>query len=417
MKVGECMALSDREIKSAKAKAKDYKLSDGKGLYLLVTKAGGKLFRLKYRFEGKEKKLSLGAYPSVSLKAARTICDDAKEKLAQGIDPSFYKQSEKEAKQESLANSFEVIALEWRSVMQKDKAETTQRRVSNILTQYIFPLIGKLPINEIPISSILATLKAIEKKGAIETTRRARQLISQIYRYAIATGRAERDPIPDLRGAFEPQHVKHHSAIIDPKGVGHLMVAIDNFEGTLVVKTALKFSALFFCRPGELRHLKWASINKAESRIEIISDKTKQQHIIPLSSQALLLLDELRPLTGRSEYILPSARGLSRPMSENAVRTALRTMGYDNDSMTPHGFRAMARTLLDEVLEYRIEWIEQQLAHSVRDANGRAYNRTKHLVQRTEMMQRWSDYLDEIKEQASAKNIIPVNFKQEKNNN
>jgi integrase len=398
------MALSDREIKSAKARDKDYKLSDGKGLYLLITKAGGKLFRLKYRFEGKEKKLSIGSYPEISLKKARSVCDDAKEKLADGIDPSFYKQSIKEAKQESLANSFETIALEWRSVMQKDKAATTQKRVSNILKQYLFPHIGKKPINEIPISSILATLKAIEKKGAIETTRRARQLISQVYRYAIATGRAERDPIPDLRGAFEPQHVKHHSAIIEPKEVGHLMVAIDNFQGTAVVKAALKLSALFFCRPGELRHLKWDSINEAEKRIEIISDKTKQPHIIPLCKQALLLLDELEPLTGRSEYIFPSARGRSRPMSENAIRTALRTMGYDNNTMTPHGFRAMARTLLDEVLEYRIEWIEQQLAHSVRDPNGRAYNRTKPLNHRTEMMQRWSDYLDKLKEEALPEN-------------
>jgi len=400
------MALSDREIKSAKARDKDYKLSDGKGLYLLITKAGGKLFRLKYRFEGKEKKLSIGSYPEISLKKARSVCDDAKEKLADGIDPSFYKQSIKEAKQESLANSFETIALEWRSVMQKDKAATTQKRVSNILKQYLFPHIGKKPINEIPISSILATLKAIEKKGAIETTRRARQLISQVYRYAIATGRAERDPIPDLRGAFEPQHVKYHSAIIEPKEVGHLMVAIDNFQGTAVVKAALKLSALFFCRPGELRHLKWDSINEAEKRIEIISDKTKQPHIIPLCKQALLLLDELEPLTGRSEYIFPSARGRSRPMSENAIRTALRTMGYDNNTMTPHGFRAMARTLLDEVLEYRIEWIEQQLAHLVRDPNGRAYNRTKHLKQRTEMMQRWADYLDKLKEEALPENVF-----------
>lgn len=405
------MALSDREIKSVKPKDKDYKLSDGKGLYLLVTKAGGKLFRLKYRFEGKEKKLSIGSYPDISLKKARSIRDEAKERLAEGVDPSFYKQAVKEEKQESLANSFETIALEWRSVMQKDKAETTQKRVSNILTQYLFPFLGKKPINDIPISSILATLKAIEKKGAIETTRRARQLISQIYRYAIATGRAERDPIPDLRGAFEPQHVKHHSALVDPKDVGRLMVAIDNFQGTPVVKAALKFSSLFFCRPGELRHLKWESINKEEKRIEIISDKTKQQHIIPLSKQAILLLDELELLTGRSEYILPSARGRSRPMSENAVRTALRTMGYDNESMTPHGFRAMARTLLDEVLEYRIEWIEQQLAHSVRDTNGRAYNRTKHLKQRTEMMQRWADYLDELRKQALANNVVTANFK------
>ncbi|NRA17479.1 MAG: integrase arm-type DNA-binding domain-containing protein [Oceanospirillaceae bacterium] len=404
------MSLNDREIKSAKAREKDYKLSDEKGLYLLVTKAGGKLFRLKYRYQGKEKKLSIGSYPDISLKVARGIRDDARTKLADGIDPSLFKKILKETQRSNLENSFEVVALEWFSIKQKDKATGTKERVNNIFNRYLFPMLGPLAINEIPTSTILATLKAIEKRGALETTRRARQLVSQIYRYAIATGRADRDPIPDLKGAFEPQRVEHHSAMTEPKDVGHLMVAIDNFRGTLVVQTAMKLSALFFCRPGEIRHLKWESINSEELRIEIISDKTKQPHIIPLSRQAITLLDELHPLTGRSEYILPSARGRSRPMSENAVRTALRTMGYDNDTMTAHGFRAMARTLLDEVLEYRIEWIEQQLAHAVKDPNGRAYNRTKHLKQRTEMMQRWADYLDELREQALAKNVVTGNF-------
>ena len=405
------MSLNDREIKSAKAREKDYKLSDEKGLYLLVTKAGGKLFRLKYRYQGKEKKLSIGSYPDISLKVARGIRDDARTKLADGIDPSLFKKTLKETQRSNLENSFEVVALEWFSIKQKDKATGTKERVNNIFNRYLFPMLGPLAINEIPTSTILATLKAIEKRGALETTRRARQLVSQIYRYAIATGRADRDPIPDLKGAFEPQRVEHHSAMTEPKDVGHLMVAIDNFRGTLVVQTAMKLSALFFCRPGEIRHLKWESINSEELRIEIISDKTKQPHIIPLSRQAITLLDELHPLTGKSEYILPSARGRSRPMSENAVRTALRTMGYDNDTMTAHGFRALARTLLDEVLEYRIEWIEQQLAHAVKDPNGRAYNRTKHLKQRTEMMQRWADYLDELREQALAKNVVTGNFK------
>ena len=408
------MPLSDREIKSAKPKDKDYKLSDEKGLYLLVTKSGGKLFRLKYRINGKEKKLAIGPYPDVSLKKARDARDQARIEISNGIDPAQAKKEEKAAKLLVIANSFELIAEEWFEVKQKDKAVTTRNRVINILKQYLYPAIGSLPINEIPTSAILIALKAIESKGALETTRRARQLISQIYRYAIATGKAERDPIPDLKGAFEAQHVEHHSAMTEPKEVGHLMVAIDNFQGTLVVKSALKLSALFFCRPGELRHLKWNDINSDEQRIEIISAKTKQPHIIPLTRQALVLLKELKLITGRSEYILPSARGFTRPMSENAVRTALRTMGYDNDTMTPHGFRAMARTLLDEVLEYRIEWIEQQLAHAVRDPNGRAYNRTKHLVQRSEMMQRWADYLDELKAQALAKNVITGNFRKAK---
>lgn len=405
------MPLTDRAIKAAKAREKDYKLSDEKGLFLLVTKTGSRLFKVKYRFNGKEKKLSLGAYPDINLKEAREKRDSARKLLANGVDPSAHKKATKAANRLCSENSFEVIAFEWFKTQLSDKTEGYQARVKRALEIHIFPNLGHLPITEITAPALLNTLRAIEDKGSIETAHRTKQLTGQIFRYAIATGRAERDPTPDLKGALRPAKPKHLAAITNPKDAGRLLVAIDEFQGTAVVKAALKLSALFFCRPGEIRHLKWSDINHDEQRIELVAEKTHQQHIIPICSQALAILKSLHPITGNGEYIFPSARGRSRCMSENAVRVALRTMGYENGTMTPHGFRAMARTLLDEELNFRIEWIEQQLAHAVRDANGRAYNRTKHLVQRAEMMQRWADYLDQLKAQAMSGNVITANFR------
>ena len=257
-------------------------------------------------------------------------------------------------------------------------------------------------------------LRKIEGSGKIETAHRVKQLVSQIMRYAIVTGRAESDPAAALTGALKSPNKKHFAAITTPKEAGQLMAAIDNYQGTAVVCAALKLSPLLFCRPGELRTLEWADLNWDEKRIEIPAErmKIKEPHIIPLSTQALTILNELQLLTGRHRYVFPSARGASRPLSENGVRTALRTMGYDNTQMTAHGFRAMARTLLDEVLGFRIDWIEHQLAHAVKDANGRAYNRTKHLPQRAEMMQRWADYLDQLRTAALTSNVVTGNFKE-----
>lgn len=405
------MPLTDRQIKAAKPQEKDYKLSDEKGLYLQVTKAGSKSFRLKYRINGKEKKLVLGLYPDITLIKARKKRDEARKQITEGIDPQAHKQAAKATSLLNAENSFQAIALEWFASHMKDKAETHRVRAKRILEVDLFPVIGSKPIQEITAPMLLMALRKTEHRGAAQTAQRSKQLAGQIFRYAIATGRAERDPTPDLKGALAPTATKHHSALTEPKDVGRLLVAIDSFTGTHTVKAALQISALFFCRPGEIRNLKWSDVNQEEQRIEITASKTHQQHIIPLSTQALRILEELHPVTGRSEYIFPSARGMSRCMSENALRVALRTMGYDNDTMTPHGFRAMARTLLDEVLGFRVEWIEQQLAHAVKDANGRAYNRTKHLKQRTDMMQRWSDYLDQLKAQALAGNVITGNFR------
>jgi integrase len=405
------MALTSKKLESAKPKAKDYKLSDGEGLYLLVKKNGSKYWRLKYRILGKEKLLAIGVYPQISLSNARSEKSKAKLLLSQGIDPNEKRKAEKHIAIANSENSFRGISLEWFDTHQKDKTDRHKSRVLARMVNDLFPVLGHMPINKISAPILLDVLRVIEKRGAVESAHRTKQIAGQIFRYAIATGRADRDPTPDLKGALQSPSKKHHSALIEPKDVGHLMVAIDNFNGTIVVKTALHLSALFFCRPGEMRNLKWTDINYEENRIEIVASKTNDQLIIPLCSQAIQLIETLKAYTSKSIYLFPSARGNSRCMSENAIRVALRSMGYDNDSMTPHGFRAMARTLLDEVLEYRIEWIEQQLAHTVKDANGRAYNRTKHLKQRTEMMQRWADYLDELKEQALAKNVVTANFK------
>lgn len=391
------MSLTDKQAKSAEPREKTYKLSDEKGLYLEVTPKGQKYWRLKYRFAGKEKRLAIGVYPEVSLKLAREKRSEARNLLSNGFDPSTIKKERKLLSIELNNNSFESIGLEWFKIRQADKTEGHQNRVKRAMEQDLFPTLGSRPIGEINAPDLLNTLRLIENRGAIESAHRTKQIAGQIFRYAIATGRADRDPSADLKGALMSPVKKHFAAITDPKEVGRLMLAIDQSNSTIVVKSALKFSALFFCRPGELRHLKWSDINNEEHRIEITAEKTKQQHIIPLSRQAEDILKQLKPITSRSIYIFPSARGASRCMSENTIRVALRSMGYDNDTMTPHGFRAMARTLLDEVLEYRIEWIEQQLAHAVKDPNGRAYNRTRHLTQRAEMMQAWADYLDKLK--------------------
>jgi integrase len=405
-------AMTAKEAATAQRQDKDYKLSDEKGLYLLVTKTGRKYWRMKYRYLGKEKTLAIGVYPDVSLKDARVSRDEARKLLSQDIDPNESKQHAKQQAMMAAANSFEAVALDWLKVRSADKSTSYQTRVKRALELDIFPTLGKRPISEITAPKLLSVLRLVEKRGALETAHKLKNYMSLIFRYAIACGMAERDPAADLRGALTTRQVIHRAAVITPVDAGRLMARIDAFDGTTTVKHALKLSALFFCRPGELRQLEWSEVNWDENVIEIPAEKMKmrESHMIPLCNQAVELLQELYAINSRSKFVFPSARGASRPMSENAVRTALRTMGYANEDMTPHGFRAMARTLLDEVLGYRIEWIEQQLAHAVKDANGRAYNRTKHLAQRFEMMQRWADYLEELKAQAEAGNVVTANF-------
>jgi len=394
------MPLTDKQIKAAKPKEKTYRISDEKGLYLEITNKGQKYWRYKYRFQGKEKRLAIGVYPNVTLKEARLAHEKARIQLHEGVDPSVNKKALKANSEQDDQNAFKVVAREWLRTRMLDKSEGHIKRVARAIEDDLIPKLGNTHMAEITAPVLLQTLRAIEERGAVETAHRTKQIAGQIFRYAIATGRAERDPSADLHGALKTRVKSHHAAITEPADVKKLLLAIDEYTGSFHVKAALQLSALWFCRPGELRQLEWSNINETDNRVEIVSSKTKQQHIIPISIQAQAIIDQLKSLHSKSKFLFPSTRGPSRCMSENTLRVALRTMGYTNDQMTPHGFRAMARTLLDEVLNYRVEWIEQQLAHAVKDPNGRAYNRTKHLAQRTQMMQEWADYLDELKNAA-----------------
>jgi integrase len=408
------MPLTAIQVKQAGPKEKPYKLADGGGLHLLVKPAGGKYWRYKYRFAGKEKTLALGVYPEISLKEAREKHLAARKTLNQGIDPSAQRKVEKLTRHLAAAESFEAVGREWFNRIMPDKSKSYRDRTGRILDKDLYPSLGNRPIASITAPELLAALRRIEGRGANDIAHRAKQTAGQVFRYAVATGRAERDPSGDLKGALKPRRKKHYAAVTEPTEVGRLLLAMEGFQGTAVVKTALLLSPLLFQRPGEIRAMEWSEINWGTHQWEIPAEKMKmgQPHIVPLSTQAVTLLEQLQPLTGRGRYVFPSARGASRCLSENGVRTALRTIGYDNETMTPHGFRAMARTILDEVLSFRVDWIEHQLAHAVRDANGRAYNRTSHLEGRTKMMQGWADYLDNLKAQAKTGNVFTAKFGQ-----
>lgn len=389
------MALTATAMRAAKPGAKPLKLFDGGGLFLLVTPTGAKYWRFKYRIDNREKLLSLGVYPDVSLKEARNRRDAARKHLAQGIDPSAVRKATKA----NNANSFEAVAREWFAKQVPKWAASHASKIIRRLEMDVFPWLGRCPINKICAPELLPVLRRVESRGAIDTAHRIHQNCGQIFRYAVATGRAERDPAADLRGALAPVNGKHFAAITDPTAIGALLRAIDGYEGALVTRCALRLAPLLFVRPGELRHAQWAEfdLDKAEWNISAARMKMKQAHLVPLATQAVAILRELESLTGSGRYVFPGARAASRPMSDNAILAALRCMGFAIDEMSGHGFRAMARTILDEVLGVRPDFIEHQLAHAVRDPNGRAYNRTKFLPERRAMMQQWADYLDGLK--------------------
>ena len=401
------MSLSVKEIENIKPGAKPQRFFDEKGLYLEVAPSGGKWWRFKYRFDGKEKRLSLGVYPDVSLKSARTKRDDARTLLADGVDPGEQRKAMKVARADRMANSFEVVGREWFGKYSPNWAASHADKIIQRLERDIFPWVGGRAIAEIKVPELLACLRRIESRGALETAHRALQNCGQVFRYAVATGRAERDPTVDLRGALPPVNRTHHAAITDPKAIGELLRAMDGYQGAFITKCALRLAPLVFVRPGELRKAEWTEFNldSAEWNIPAERMKMKDAHLVPLSQQAVGILRELHSLTGEGLYVFPGARTNGRPMSDNAVLAALRRMGYAKDEMSGHGFRAMARTILDEVLGVRSDYIEHQLAHSVRDPNGRAYNRTAHLAERRKMMQLWSDYLDKLKAGAE---VIPL---------
>ncbi len=400
----QVVPLTDAKIRSAKPKEKDYKLSDGGGLYLLVKVNGSRLWYLKYRIGGKEKKLAIGPYKNVPLVMAREIRDEAKDDIRGGVDPGQKKQTQKLIQVESAETTFEMVAREWHGVVASGLSESHAHRQLRRLENYVFPWIGKRQIADITPREALSVLRKIEDSGVGKTAYRVKVILGQIFRYAIVTDRCEWDPTVHLKGALKPiDGESHHAAITEPEDLAVLLRAIDAYakgRASAQSRYGIRLAPLVFLRPGELRCGEWSEINWEERQWEIPGHRMKiknQDHVIPLSHQALAILEELRGFTGGGKYLFPSVKSVLQPISEQTLNMALRSMGYGSDVHTPHGFRATARTLLDEKLGFRPDIIEHQLAHAVKDPNGRAYNRTKFLKQREKMMQRWADYLDELK--------------------
>ncbi|MCU7839656.1 MAG: tyrosine-type recombinase/integrase [Candidatus Thiodiazotropha sp. (ex Troendleina suluensis)] len=401
------MALTDTAVRNAKYKEKDRKLFDGGGLFLLVKPNGARYWRLKYRFHGKEKLLALGVYPDVSLKSARDKRDDARKLIANGIDPSEARKAEKAARNNE--NSFEAIAREWWGNRASNWSESHSSRIMLRLENDVFPWIGTKSIGDITPAELLTVLRRVESRGAIETAHRIHQSCGQIFRYAVATLRAERDTSADLKGALPPVSKKHFASITEPKQIGELLRAIDGYQGAFITRCALQLAPLTFVRPGELRHAEWTEIDldKAEWRIPADKMKMKSVHVVPLSTQAIAVLNEIKPLTGSGQYVFPSVRSLKRPMSENTVNAALRRLGFTKKEMTGHGFRSMASTILNEQGWHR-DAIERQLAHAESNSVRAAYNYAEHLPERIKMMQAWADYLDGLKNDAEVVSINRV---------
>ncbi|NVK02437.1 MAG: integrase arm-type DNA-binding domain-containing protein [Oceanospirillaceae bacterium] len=401
------MSLTDVQLRNVKPKAKPYRLTDSQGLYAEVHPNGSVYWRMKYRFDGKEKRLAIGVYPRVGLKDARKSRDDAKALLELGLDPSTEKRKRKAQHELASASGFEYIAREWHAKQAKLWSVNYAEKVERAMERDLIPYLSGSSIDQISAPDLLSVLRRVEKRGAVETAHRLMQIFGQIAKYAVSTGRAQRDMTPDLKGALATPKRYHFSAITEPPKVGRLLQMIDGYQGTPTVRAALRLAPLVFVRPKELRYAEWCEIDvsSAEWRIPASKMKMNQDHIVPLSRQAIEILEEQKLLTGHwGGFVFPSARSARRPMSDNAILSAFRNMGIYKEEMTGHGFRAMARTILDEVLGERVDLIEHQLAHAVKDSLGRAYNRTTHLPQRRLMMQRWADYLDALR--ATARNRL-----------
>lgn len=392
------MKLTDTFLRALKSSDKVQKHSDGGGLYLHVSKTGGKLWRMGYRIGKTQKTLSFGAYPAVSLKDARQKREEAKEKLAKGIDPSVHKQAVKAAVRAEIENSYEVVAREWFSKYSTGWTESNREKVLARQVNDIFPLIGGKPVNLITAPELLATLRRIESRGAIDTAHRALQDCSRVFRYAIATGRAERDTAADLRGALSPAKSNSFATITEPKAIGALLQDIDAYSGNLIVRAALRLAPYVFVRPGELRRAEWSEFNlkDKEWRIPAAKMKMRQVHIVPLTSQVINILNDLNQYTGQGHFLFPSMRTKTAPISDMTLLAGLRRLGYKTEDMTVHGFRSMASTLLNEQ-GYNRDWIERQLAHGERNGVRAAYNYAEYLPERRKMMQDWADYLDSLK--------------------
>ena len=389
------MKLTTLTIKAAKPNDKKYRLPDGNGLYLEITPSGGKLWRMKYRFAGKEKLLSFGGFPTISLRDAREFKNEAKKLLANDIDPSEAKKAIKQKKVDNVKNGFESVAREWVEKNKNNWSDGNTKRVSARLEQHIIPLLGKKGISSITPSDLLSVIQRIEKTGTIYTAHKTLQNCGQVFRYAMATARTNTDPTTALKGALPPVQSKHHASITDPKKIGALLRAINGYEGNYITQCALKLAPLVIVRPGELRHAEWQEVDfdKVEWRLPAEKMKMKAVHIVPLSKQAICILKDIQDVTGQGKYIFPSVRSSARPMSENTINAGLRRMGYTKEEMTGHGFRSMASTLLNEQ-GWHWDAIERQLAHAERNSIRAAYNYAEHMPERIRMMQHWADYLD-----------------------
>ncbi|MEX3999674.1 tyrosine-type recombinase/integrase [Paraburkholderia sp. EG285A] len=393
------MPLTDLAVKNAKPIEKTQRLWDAGGLYLEVSTAGSKLWRFKYRYDRREKRLSFGKYPDVTLKDAREKRDDARKLLAKDVDPGEHKKVVKAARLERAANNFEAVAREWYERMMSDKAESHRVKVIARLQNDIFPWLGKRPISDITAPEVLACLRRIEQRGARDTAHRAMQNCSAVFRYAVVIGKAQSNPAEHLRGALPPAKPGHFAAVTEPERVGPLLRKMDEVNATFPVKCALRLAPYLFCRPIELRSMRWDEVHLDAAEWRYIVGKTQTPHLVPLATQAVAILRELQPMTERWDYVFPGRDDKKQPMSGNTINVALRRAGISTrDEQTGHGFRAMARTILHERLGIKPEVIEHQLAHSVPDPLGTAYNRTKFLDERRKMMQEWADYLDKLRE-------------------
>jgi integrase len=391
------MPLTHVQIVNAKARDKAYRMFDGRGLYVEISPSGGRWWRFKYRFGGKEKRLSFGVYPDVSLKEAREKLDEARMHLEGGHDPGALRKEIETNPTDATGATLETIAREWFALNSRKWAPSHGDRIIRRLELNIFPWLGSRPIVEIKASELLTTLRRIEGRGAHETAHRALQNCARVFRYAVVTDRADRDIARDLAGALAPVVERHHASITDPRGVGALLRAIKGYQGSVVTKCALCLAPLVFVRPGELRKSEWSEFDfeTSEWRIPAARMKMKAPHLVPLSRQAVAILDELRPLTGEGRLVFPGEIDKSRPMSDNTVLSAIRRLGYATTEMTGHGFRSMASTLLNEQ-GWKPDAIERQLAHAERNAIRAAYNYADYLPERQKMMQAWADYLDRL---------------------
>lgn len=402
--------LTDLALKRAKPAAKTQRLYDTGGLYLEIAPSGGRWWRMKYRRPGtgKESRLAFGVYPTVSLARARERRDEARKLLAEGVDPGLQRKADAAARAGVMANTFKPIAEEW--LAGRQWAESYRVKVEGQFENDIYPWIGSRPIADLTAADFLSLAQRVEKRGAVESAHRLVRNCSLVMRFAIASQRAKVNPAPDIRGALKPTPKRHYPALTRPDDLAPLIRAIQGYRGRLTTRIALALAPILFVRPGELRHAEWSEINLDAAEWDIPASKMKMRvsHLVPLSTQAVALLREIHPLSGNGRYVFPGLVSRGRPLSNTTINAALRRLGYDGTEMTGHGFRAAARTILDETLGFRPDIIEHQLAHAVRDPNGRAYNRTTHLPERRQMMQAWADYLDELAKRAAGENVLRI---------